>query len=150
MAFDDLGVWQLLAGMDDTNRLSQFVADTLGSLLHTRDGIHLMRTLEAYLDAGGGHLAAAKVLAVHPNTVKYRVEKVRELLGYETLDDPVRRLGLHVALKGYHLLNPPACDVRQKTNAPEATDRADLSSGDKVTADRLSASSIASRGRSVR
>jgi purine catabolism regulator len=143
LAFADLGILQLLAGMEDSAWLRQFVSDTLRPLLLVRDGPDLMRTLEAYLDAGGGYLAAAKAVEVHPNTVKYRVEKIRTLLGSQSLTDPVRRLGLHVALKGYRLLNVQNCVVEQEFRVDEGLSAIDLSAEDKMIPPILCGASIA-------
>ena len=101
-----------------------------------------MRTLEAYLDAGGGHLAAAKSVEVHPNTVKYRIEKIRTILGSPSLTDPVRRLGLHVALKGYRLLGTLDCVAEQESRIDEGFSAIDLSVQDKLFPPELSGTSI--------
>lgn len=62
----------------------------------------LLETLEAVLDAGGNHGAAAHSLGVHVQTIRYRLGRLRELLG-TTLDDPARRFELHVALRSRRL-----------------------------------------------
>jgi hypothetical protein len=61
----------------------------------TRD--RLLETLEAWLRHAGERSTAADVLHVHPQTVRYRMGKVRDLLG-DVVDDPDRRLELLVAL----------------------------------------------------
>jgi hypothetical protein len=55
-------------------------------------------TLRAWLDAHGDVSAAAAVLHVHPQTVRYRLTGLREALG-SVLDDPVGRLELALALR---------------------------------------------------
>lgn len=67
----------------------------------------LLTTLEAVLDAGGNHGTAAHALGVHVQTVRYRLGRLRELLG-PVLDDPQRRFELHVALRARALTMPPA------------------------------------------
>ncbi|WP_460369744.1 helix-turn-helix domain-containing protein, partial [Actinocorallia lasiicapitis] len=71
--------------------LGALLADTLLPALDRADPFHreLARTVLAYLDEGGGVEAAAAVLHVHPNTVKYRVRRFRQLTG-----DPLDRLGV--------------------------------------------------------
>jgi hypothetical protein len=66
----------------------------------------LLATLEAVLDAGGNHGAAAHALGVHVQTIRYRLGRLRELLG-PVLDDPARRFELHVALRARGLSRPP-------------------------------------------
>jgi len=55
-------------------------------------------TLRAWLDAHGDVTATAGLLHVHPQTVRYRLAGLRDLLG-EVMDDPVRRLELALALR---------------------------------------------------
>jgi hypothetical protein len=55
-------------------------------------------TLRAWLDAHGDVSAAADVLGVHPQTVRYRLAGLREAFG-KVLDDPVVRLEIALALR---------------------------------------------------
>jgi PucR family transcriptional regulator, purine catabolism regulatory protein len=104
VAYEDLGVFQLLGQVRDQPLLRCFAADILGQVMELRGGDELIRTLEAFLDNHGSHLAAAETLSVHPNTVKYRIERIREILGDDALQDPHRRLGLHLALKAQRMI----------------------------------------------
>lgn len=68
----------------------------------------MLETLEAYLDAGTSVTATGRVLSLHRESVRYRVAQLRDLLG-DDLDDPDRRLALHVAVKALsHRLARPA------------------------------------------
>lgn len=58
----------------------------------------LLATLRAWLDHPGQVTRAAAELHVHPQTVRYRVAQLRELLG-ERLDDPEARFELALALR---------------------------------------------------
>ncbi|MCC7360676.1 MAG: PucR family transcriptional regulator ligand-binding domain-containing protein [Anaerolineales bacterium] len=62
----------------------------------------LVRTLEAYLDAGGALAQAAERLTVHRNTILYRLSRIEAIIALD-LDNVEQRLNLHVALKAYHL-----------------------------------------------
>ncbi|MFE0453697.1 PucR family transcriptional regulator [Streptomyces sp. NPDC058914] len=61
-------------------------------------GGDLVRTLAAYLDAGGDVPAAARRLVVHPNTLRYRLGRLRKRHGVD-LDDPDTRLLLILAAR---------------------------------------------------
>ena len=50
----------------------------------------LLETAAAYLETGGGLEGTARMLFVHPNTVRYRLGKIADLTGYQ-LDRPARR-----------------------------------------------------------
>ncbi|MEU0498733.1 helix-turn-helix domain-containing protein [Mycobacterium sp. NPDC006124] len=65
--------------------------------LREKDPI-LADTLRAYLDAFGDVAAAASGLHVHPNTVRYRVRRIEEILG-TSLADPDVRLLLSLSLR---------------------------------------------------
>jgi DNA-binding PucR family transcriptional regulator len=58
----------------------------------------LLETLAAWLDAHGEARPAAERLHVHVQTVRYRLERLRDLFG-DALDDPARRLELALALR---------------------------------------------------
>jgi PucR C-terminal helix-turn-helix domain len=58
----------------------------------------LVETLRAWLDRPGQVQAVAGVLGVHPQTVRYRVRRLRELFG-DALEDPEQRFELALALR---------------------------------------------------
>jgi DNA-binding PucR family transcriptional regulator len=58
----------------------------------------LVETLAAWLDAHGEARPAAERLHVHVQTVRYRLDQLRDLLG-GALDDVDRRLELQLALR---------------------------------------------------
>ncbi|GAA2631171.1 PucR family transcriptional regulator [Dactylosporangium fulvum] len=57
----------------------------------------LADTLLAWLRSQGQVIPAAQALHTHPQTVRYRLRKLRDLFGAR-LDDPDERLALHLAL----------------------------------------------------
>jgi DNA-binding PucR family transcriptional regulator len=57
----------------------------------------LEETLTAWLSAMGDRQTVARTLHVHPQTVRYRMGRLRQLFG-PTLDDPSTRLRLTLAL----------------------------------------------------
>ncbi|MDP7705531.1 CdaR family transcriptional regulator [Mycobacterium sp. TY815] len=59
--------------------------------LHARDPV-LTETLRAYLDCFGDIGAAASWLQVHPNTIRYRVRRIEQLLGTSLANPDVRLL----------------------------------------------------------
>jgi sugar diacid utilization regulator/GAF domain-containing protein len=100
VAFEDLGVYQLLVDLprpSDAVRFADALLRPLEEYDH-RHGAHLLETLAAYLDANGVLQRAAEALSVHVNTLTYRLQRIRELLGVD-LNDSDARLGLHLAIK---------------------------------------------------
>ena len=61
--------------------------------------LRMEETLLAYVHQHGNAAAMARALDVHPQTARYRLARLRELLGDE-LDDPDARFELELALRG--------------------------------------------------
>jgi PucR-like helix-turn-helix protein len=61
-------------------------------------------TLEAWLRHRGRTEEVARALHVHPQTVRYRLARLRELFGDERLDEPDARFELELALRARHLV----------------------------------------------
>lgn len=57
----------------------------------------LLRTLLAWLLTGGDRVAAAALLHVHPQTISYRLARLRDFLG-DDLDEPRRRAEMVITL----------------------------------------------------
>jgi purine catabolism regulator len=99
--FARLGALRLIFHLADNPELRAFQRDVLGPLENsdaTRRS-EFVRTLDAFLRAGGNHMRAARDLNVHRNTLIYRLERIQELLGGVDLEDPETRLNLQLALK---------------------------------------------------
>jgi len=58
----------------------------------------MRETALAYVQHGGNAVQMAQALNLHPQTIRYRVTQLRELLG-DRLSDPGSRLELEVALR---------------------------------------------------
>ncbi|MDX2593009.1 helix-turn-helix domain-containing protein [Streptomyces sp. WI03-4A] len=61
-------------------------------------GTEYARTLVCWFDAGGDMAGAARLLAVHPNTCRYRLRQLQQHAGVD-LDDPDERLLLWLQLR---------------------------------------------------
>jgi len=104
--YGELGLYRLLATMQGQAEVSRFVEETLGPLLRYDSEHHteLVPSLAVYLQEHGNASRAAQELFIHRNTLAYRLDRIRELLGVD-VNDPEARLALHLALK-LHALRP--------------------------------------------
>ena len=98
--FEHLGVYRVLLGPSDASNHRDFAKEVLGCLLRydAETGSELVSTLRSWVSADYSVAQAASRLYVHPNTVKYRLRRIRELIG----GDPSRgdlRLQIELALK---------------------------------------------------
>ena len=79
---------------------SEFAQSRLAALAELKAGVRarLTATLSAWLDCQGRIDETARALDVHPQTVRYRLNQLREALG-GALDDPDARFELALALR---------------------------------------------------
>jgi DNA-binding PucR family transcriptional regulator len=96
-AFDEVLVDHIVRSSPHSDRM---LADTLGPLrdYDTRRNAALLPTLHAYFDSGFNVTRSAQALCVHPNTVVYRLRRIRELTGRDP-QDPDDLLLLSLSLK---------------------------------------------------
>lgn len=87
LAFEDTGAYRLLlpAMSEDPGELQRFYSETIEPLSAYDDQYEteLVATVEAYLDNDGNVAATAKQLFTHRHTIRYRLERVRELCGHD-------------------------------------------------------------------
>ena len=98
--YDDLGVYKVLAATNDTASVERFVDEWLGRLIDydSAHGTQLVLTLSEYLECGGNYNASAEALSVHRSTLKYRLNRIRQVSGYD-LSLPGNRFNLQLAIR---------------------------------------------------
>lgn len=103
--YEDLGLFRVISLAESSASLERFCQDTIGPLLaHDRKNrTELVRTLRVFLEHGQNSAKAAKVLYIHYNTLRYRLDRIKETLG-DALDNPQQRLTIEVALQIYPLV----------------------------------------------
>lgn len=87
LAFEQTGAYRLLlsAMSEDPAELQRFYAETVEPLVAYDDQYEtdLVRTVEAFLDNDGNVAGTAQKLFTHRHTIRYRLERVRELSGLD-------------------------------------------------------------------
>jgi len=87
LAFEETGAYRLLlsAMSEDPAELQRFYAETVEPLVAYDDQYEtdLVSTVEAFLDADGNVAATSQRLFTHRHTVRYRLERVRDLSGLD-------------------------------------------------------------------
>jgi sugar diacid utilization regulator len=105
LAYTDLGVARLLFHVENAAELIDYARTRLKVVL-TYDQQHsgiLMQALEAYLAANQSAPLASQRLDLHPNTFRYRLRKVEELLG-ASLNNTMLLLDLQLACLILHVI----------------------------------------------
>ncbi|MBE2318833.1 helix-turn-helix domain-containing protein [Solirubrobacter sp. CPCC 204708] len=99
LAFEDTGAYRLLlpAMSEDPAELQRFYEETVAPLVAYDDQYEtdLVQTLETFLDADGNVAGTAARLFTHRHTVRYRLERVKDLSGLDVAStDGREKLGL--------------------------------------------------------
>ncbi len=115
--YPKLGIFRMLASITDLTDVEAFVREWLGSLLDydERKGAELVHTLTQYLEHGGNYDATAATLSVHKSTLKYRLQRIRELTGLEP-NDPDVHFNLQLATRAWGTLQA----VREERSTAQA------------------------------
>jgi DNA-binding PucR family transcriptional regulator len=103
--YEDLGVFRILCEVEDPASIERFVSQWLGPLLQYDERKHseLVDTLCRYLECGGSYDATATALSVHRSTLKYRLQRIREISGHD-LTDPGTNFNLQLATRAWQTL----------------------------------------------
>ena len=103
--YPKLGIFRMLAAIPDLTDVDAFIREWLGSLLDydVRRKAELVHTLTQYLEHGGNYDATAAELSVHKSTLKYRLQRIRDLTGLE-LNDPDVHFNLQLATRAWGTL----------------------------------------------
>jgi len=95
-AADDQGIAVAALLAENVDETRRWVLDTLGALASdTANDARLRETLRVFLQESGSYTTAAKKLVLHPNSVRYRVNRALERRGRPIGDD---RLDVELAL----------------------------------------------------
>jgi sugar diacid utilization regulator len=99
LAFESTGAYRLLlpAMSEDPGELQRFYAETVEPLVAYDEQYEtdLVQTLETFLDADANVAGTAQRLYTHRHTIRYRLERVRDLTGLDVSStDGREKLGL--------------------------------------------------------
>ncbi|RKN83959.1 PucR family transcriptional regulator [Paenibacillus ginsengarvi] len=103
-AYDDIEMFQLLLDASEHVPFDALTEKKIGKLFQydKQNGTDLLTTLYYYLTTGGSLLDTANRLYVHRNSVKYRMDRIKEITGLD-LDNPLTRF-VYYLCTAFHLL----------------------------------------------
>lgn len=103
--FDELGVYRLLAMTEDSREIERYIHQWLDPLLAYDEQRHseLVETLHQYLECGGHYDEAAAALSIHRSTLKYRLQRIRQVSGH-SLGEPEINFNLQLACRAWRTL----------------------------------------------
>ena len=119
LSFEETGAYRLLlpAMSEDPRELQGFYDETVAPLVAYDDQYEteLVRTLETFLDADGNVAKTSEKLFTHRHTIRYRLERVRELTALDVSSTDGRER-LSLGLKAMRVLGivPPGGPAHEK------------------------------------
>ena len=110
VCYKELGVYKLLADRKEEEIYPEFVEETLGSLIQydQDNGTDYLNILIAYFENECSIINTARSLYCHKNTMTYKINKIKEILGYEILDNEHRMkimISIHIMKLGTGKIN---------------------------------------------
>jgi hypothetical protein len=119
IAFEDTGAYRLLLGTT-SEELQSFYSETVEPLVAYDEQYEtdLVATVEAYLDSDANVPATAKKMFTHRHTIRYRLERIRDLSGHDaTATEGRERLGLGIkAMRVLGIASPRGRSRERKTS----------------------------------
>ncbi|PWI11272.1 transcriptional regulator [Streptomyces sp. NWU339] len=103
--FDELGLYRILGPGNDYRELETFVHEWIGQLIDydSRHHATMVETLTRYFDCGGNYDETAESLAIHRSTLRYRLQRIRDISGND-LANVEDRLNLQVATRVWKIV----------------------------------------------
>jgi GAF domain-containing protein len=101
----DVNLFAKLFEAGDARRIATYLGDILRPIEERspKQGGQLKQTLRCYFESQHNIKLAAETLGVHVNTMRQRLDTLREITG--GWDDPIKALEMHVALKLDAMIN---------------------------------------------
>ncbi len=102
LCYEDAGVYRWMAPIVRSGEAAGLAIQNLAPVIeYDRQGhAQLLETLKVYLDCDRSKQQTADRLFIHRQTLYHRLEQLERLLSVN-LDDPVQRLGIHLAVYAY-------------------------------------------------
>lgn len=104
--YDDLGIYRILSYEELQPELYKFYDEILGPLVEydNEKDSELIETLKKYFECGGNLKKISKEMYIHYNTIIYRVQRIKEILGFD-FDNHDNMLNVQICLKVYDIIN---------------------------------------------
>ncbi len=106
--YEDLGLFRIVSIAESLTSLERFCYDAIGPLLvyDRENDADLASTLRTFLEQNQNSTKTAKLLYIHYNTLRYRLERIKAILG-DVLENPQQRLEIELALQLYPFVKRP-------------------------------------------
>lgn len=96
VAYEEIGIFQLFIETANIDSIEQFIPEEIWSL--RSENSELLETLYTFINVNQRYSEAAKILYVHPKTVRYRVNQLEKQYNID-FKDPEKILFYNVAIR---------------------------------------------------
>ena len=100
LPYDELGIYKLFLESNNLDSLDKFISKRI--INFRKDYPQLFETLEVFLDSNQSYVITSEKLFLHPKTVRYRIDKVKDILETE-LTDPEEILQIQISSRLFKL-----------------------------------------------
>ena len=92
LSYDELGIYKILADVKEDAICPAFVQETVGGLIEYDKKNHTdyMKLLEIYFENECSVVNTSKAVYCHKNTLSYKLDKIKKILGYDILKNENR------------------------------------------------------------
>lgn len=103
LCYGEMGIYQLLQDVEHKEVNARFLDDVLGNLIRydEKNGTDYVRILATFMRNESSILHTAKALYCHKNTLYYKMDAIKKILGFDIMSNE-NRMRIMVA---YYLLN---------------------------------------------
>lgn len=102
LAYEDLGIYKLFLDTNSLGELPKFISPKIYDF--RTNYFLLFETLSTFLDTNQNYNLAAEKLFLHPKTVRYRIDKIKTILGID-FNNPEDILQIQVAARLFKLID---------------------------------------------
>lgn len=92
LVYEELGMYKILSDLKHPRLGELFVREVLGQLLDydRKNGTDYMEILEAFFENDCSILYTSRAIYCHKNTLNYKMNKIKEILGYDIMNNENR------------------------------------------------------------
>ncbi len=84
LPYEELGIYKMFLETDNLGNLEKFISPRINKF--RQDYPQLFETLEVFLNSNQSYIATSEKLFLHPKTVRYRIDKIKDILNTELTD----------------------------------------------------------------
>lgn len=102
--YEDMGIYTLFPMLNSKEETGNEKLSKIREY-DTKKKSNLLETLEVFLDSNGSVTKTALKIYAHPNTIKYRLKRIEEIMGEDIFKNETKRLYYHVLLKALKIIS---------------------------------------------